>query len=177
MRLSAKMVILSIAGGVFALDQATKAIVDLLLEFRQQEVVIEGFFRFVHWGNTGAAWSLFRDSNTLLAIVSALALVVLYFLREHFEIHTRTGQVAMGLVCGGILGNLTDRVFRSHVIDFMYFYVNRRDGGEIGFPAFNVADTAICSGVALIFLLAWRKEDTRAEADPSASSEVEAGRG
>ncbi len=173
MTLSSKMVILLVAGAVLSFDQITKAIVDLLLNFRQEEIVIDGFFRFVHWGNTGAAWSLFRDSNTLLAIISAVALVVLYLLRHHFETHTRTGQIALGLVCGGILGNLTDRIFRSHVIDFLYFYVNRREGGEIGFPAFNVADTAICSGVALIFILAWKKEDSVSQTEGAPVSEAE----
>jgi signal peptidase II len=65
---------------------------------------------------------------------------------------------------GGILGNLTDRLLpsRRHVIDFLYFYVNRRGGGEVGFPAFNVADSAICVAVGLLFLLSWQREQPNA---------------
>ena len=141
---------------VLALDQITKAIVLQLLPFvGNEKVVIDGFFKFVHWQNTGAAWSLFHDKNGLLAIVAAVALVVLFFSRHHFEMHTCLGQIAFGLIIGGILGNLVDRIRVHHVIDFLYFYV-RWHGREIGFPAFNVADTSICTGVGLIFLITLR---------------------
>jgi signal peptidase II len=64
------------------------------------------------------------------------------------------------LIFGGIVGNLTDRLMpsRNHVIDFLYFYVITRNGEEAGFPAFNVADTAICTGVGLLFLASWANE-------------------
>jgi len=68
------------------------------------------------------------------------------------------GQISLGLIFGGIAGNLVDRFAHGHVIDFLRFYVNRRGAGEIGFPAFNVADTAICTGVGLLFLLSWQKD-------------------
>jgi signal peptidase II len=53
---------------------------------------------------------------------------------------------------------LIDRLLFKHVIDFLYFYVQQRGGSEIGFPAFNVADSAICTGVGLVFLITWRAE-------------------
>jgi len=62
------------------------------------------------------------------------------------------------LIFGGIAGNLVDRFTHKHVVDFLYFYLVQRGGGEIGFPAFNVADTAICTGVGLLFLLSWQKD-------------------
>jgi signal peptidase II len=160
MKLSPNQLMGLLAFAVFALDQITKFAVLQFLGYRDEHVVIEGFFRFVHWGNTGAAWSVFKDNNNILAVVSGVALVVLYLTRRHFGADTRVGQVALGLLFGGILGNLTDRVLpsRQHVIDFLYFYVNRRGGGEIGFPAFNVADAAICVGVGILFLLAWQKD-------------------
>lgn len=145
---------------VLALDQLTKFVVMRYLEFREEVVVVEGFFRLVHWGNTGAAWSFFKDHNHVLAVVSALALVVLYLSRQHFGGGTVLGQVALGLLFGGIMGNLTDRllVSRQHVIDFLYFYVNQRGGGEVGFPAFNLADSAICAGVGLLFFHSWLRD-------------------
>lgn len=150
----------AVALSILALDQLTKFLVMRYLGLRQEIVVIDGFFRLVHWGNTGAAWSVFKDHNGLLAIVSAVALVVLFATRHHFGAGTRLGQVALGLLFGGIMGNLTDRLLQSrqHVIDFLYFYVNQRGGGEIGFPAFNVADSAICIGVALLFFQSWQKD-------------------
>src|ERR1051326_295755 len=103
---------------VLALDQITKWAVMRFLSFRQEVVVIDGFFRLVYWGNTGAAWSFFKDHNGLLAAVSAVALFVLYLSRSHFGAATVLGQVALGLLFGGIMGNLTDRLLetRRHVI-------------------------------------------------------------
>ena len=143
---------------VVALDQLTKQIVLRSLGYAGEKVVVDGFFKFVYWGNTGAAWSLFRGNNLVLAMVAGVALVVLFFSRRHFGSHTLLGQVAFGLIVGGIVGNLIDRLRVKHVIDFLYFYLQQRGGGEIGFPAFNVADSAICTGVGLIFLLTWRNE-------------------
>ena len=143
---------------VVGLDQLTKVLVLRLLGYMQEKVVVDGFFKFVHWRNTGAAWSLFRGNNEVLAVIALVALVVLFLSRHHFDSRTLLGQVAFGLICGGIVGNLIDRVARSHVIDFLYFYLQQRGGGEIGFPAFNVADSAICTGVALIFILTLKNE-------------------
>jgi signal peptidase II len=145
---------------VLACDQLTKLAVMKFLGWREEVVVIPGFFRLVHWGNTGAAWSFFKDHNSILALVSAVALVILFLSREHFGAGTPLGQVALGLLFGGIMGNLTDRllVTRRHVIDFLYFYLNQRGGGEVGFPAFNVADSAICIGVALLFFHSLQKD-------------------
>jgi len=143
---------------VVVVDQLTKLVVRRFLGDTQEKVVVDGFFKFVHWGNTGAAWSLFRGNNYVLALVALVALVVLYFSRHHFDSRTRLGQLAFGLIVGGIIGNLIDRLIFGHVIDFLYFYLQQRGGGEIGFPAFNVADSAICTGVALVFVITWRSE-------------------
>jgi signal peptidase II len=145
---------------IYALDQLTKFIVLKLLGKGDERVIIDGFFKFVHWGNTGAAWSMFRGNNELLAIVALVALVVLFLARNHFETRTLLGQLAFGMIFGGIAGNLTDRLLpgRHQVIDFIYFYVKRTGGEEIGFPAFNVADSGICIGVALVFWVTWRSE-------------------
>ncbi len=147
-----------VALAIVGLDQLTKAIVLRFLGYTQEKIVVEGFFKFVQWGNTGAAWSLFRGNNLSLALVAIVALVVLFFSRHHFDSRTILGQFAFGLIFGGIIGNLIDRLWRGHVIDFLYFYLQQRGGGEIGFPAFNVADSAICTGVGLVFLLTWKNE-------------------
>lgn len=144
---------------VVGLDQLTKAIVLRFLGYADEKVVVPGFFKFVHWGNTGAAWSLFRGNNELLAIVALLALLILFLCRHYFDSRTLLGQIAFGMIIGGIIGNLIDRVRVNHVIDFLYFYVQPRAGADpIGFPAFNVADSAICTGVALIFLITLRTD-------------------
>jgi signal peptidase II len=72
--------------------------------------------------------------------------------------------VSLGLIFGGIVGNLIDRLRVGHVVDFLYFYLYRRDGHVAGFPAFNVADSAICVGVGLLFLLSWQNDADKAPA-------------
>ncbi len=154
---------------VFLLDQVTKLLVVRVLGFNEDYPVIPGFFRLVYWGNTGAAWSLFHGNNTALACLAAVALFALIWKRHHFEPHRLPGQIALGLIFGGILGNLLDRIRVNHVIDFLYFYVERRgvlpstQEAEAGFPAFNVADSAICMGVGLLFLLSLRPENPQKE--------------
>ena len=155
--------IFTVAALIVFFDQITKFAVLRYLHYAHERVVIDGFFKFVHWGNTGAAWSMFHGNNELLAIVSLVALLILFLFRHHFDTRTVLGQAALGLIFGGIVGNLIDRLFRNHVIDFIYFYLHQRGGREVGFPAFNIADSAICTGVGLLFLLSWR-EETRPEA-------------
>ena len=157
-----------LALAVAIVDQLTKWLVLRTIPFGHGEHdLIPGFFKFVHWGNTGAAWSMFSGQNEMLAIVALLALLILFLSRRHFEIHTRLGRVAMGLIFGGIIGNLIDRLFRDHVIDFIRFYLIRRGGEEIGFPAFNVADSGICVGVGLLFLISFRSEARRPTPQPA----------
>jgi len=159
---------------VLIFDQLTKMAVLSWLGVADEKVVVEGFFRFVHWTNRGAAWSLFHQfasSNLWLGVFALFALVMLFLYRHHFEVHTLSGQIALGLISGGIVGNLIDRFLRGHVIDFIYFYVETRGGGEVGFPAFNIADAAICSGVGLLFLMSWQKEDPRKVGAPGPATE------
>lgn len=144
-----------LAAAVVAVDQLTKALILRVLSYPDERVVLAGFFKIVHWGNTGSAFSMFQGSNGRLALVSIAAIALLYLTRHHFDAHRLPGQVALGLIFGGIVGNLIDRIFRGHVIDFIYFYVIQRNGNELGFPAFNVADSAICIGVGFLFVLAW----------------------
>ncbi len=138
----------------------------------EERIIIDGFFKFVHWGNTGAAWRLFRGNNAALAVVALVALLILFLSRHHFfDAKSRLGQSAFGMLVGGIAGNVTDRLLpsRLEVIDFIYFYT-RTATGEIGFPAFNIADSAICIGVALIFWATWKSEHAARAQDVKAES-------
>ena len=154
--------IIALAAVIFALDQLTKWLVlQSSLKLWDERTVIPGFFNLCHRENTGASWSLFTGNNFLLAAVAAVALVALWFARRHFSAHRLLGQLAFGLIFGGILGNLTDRLLpaRHAVVDFLHFYLARRGTSEVwDFPAFNVADSAICTGVTLIFLINWQND-------------------
>jgi signal peptidase II len=153
-----------LALGVLICDQITKWFVLRDIYLDEEISVIPGFFNLTHRSNTGAAWSMFTGNNAVLATVALVALVVLYKTRHHFSAHRLLGQFAFGLIFGGIIGNLTDRLLphRHAVVDFLHFYMARRGTYEVyDFPAFNVADSAICTGVALIFLINW-KDDSKA---------------
>ena len=151
--------ILTTGAIVVAADQLTKQIVvRTIKDDSEMVVVVEGFLKFVNWHNTGAAWSIFPDSSIALAILSLVALSALIRFRHHFEIDTNIGKIAMGMLIGGIIGNMIDRFAYQHVIDFIRFYIRRKETGELGYPAFNIADIGICIGVGLLFVMAWREE-------------------
>lgn len=160
-----------IAALILALDQATKSLVLQSLGPKENWIIINGFFRLVNWGNTGAAWSFFHDRNEVLKWVSAAALLGLMFWRRHFHIENLLGQISLGLICGGIAGNLVDRIVRHQVVDFLRFYLLTRGGVEIGFPAFNFADSAICVGVGLLILVS--RLETAGPARPAPEAPVE----
>jgi signal peptidase II len=156
-----------LAATIFGFDQVTKvAVLNFLpVPYHSEVHVLPGFFRLVHWQNSGAAWSMFHDNNVVLAIVSAIALVVLILIRSKFGSNTALGSIALGLLFGGIAGNLLDRIIHHHVIDFLFFHLITRSGVQHDFPAFNVADSAICIGVGLLFLLSWQTEGQQKQAE------------
>ena len=155
-----------LAACILAADQASKyAVLKYLPAPYESEVhILPGFLRLVHWHNTGAAWSMFHDNNLVLGIVSGLALAVLVLVRKWFGANTTLGATALGLLLGGIAGNLLDRIIHHHVVDFLLFHLITRRGVEHQFPAFNVADSAICIGVTLLFILSWRTDQQPKEA-------------
>ena len=153
--------IFAVAIVAFALDQLTKWLVLRRFAEGEELVVIPGFFNLTLRFNTGAAWSMFSGNNAVLTLVALVALVALYLVRHHFGVHRLLGQFAFGLIFGGIAGNLLDRLLPSRhaVVDFLHFYLARRGAMETwSFPAFNIADSAICVGVGIIFILNWKNE-------------------
>ena len=152
-----------IAVAIAAIDQLTKLLVVRVVGVDEKRVVVDNFFNLVCFGNTGAAWGIFRDYNTLLAVISILTILVLYLLRHSFQLQRKSSCVALGLIAGGIAGNLIDRVRVGHVIDFLDFYVGRHH-----WPAFNVADSAICIGVVLYVIISWRSDSDAKAVDARA---------
>ncbi len=169
-RILAYRVLLLLAGGVFVLDQATKLWIEARLPYGTYGEpgaipVIRGFFYLVHVGNTGAAWSLFSGNSSALAILAMATLLAIFLWRRQLGLRQAAVQVGFGLLCGGILGNLADRLtHHGHVIDFLDFHF-----GRYVYPTFNIADSAICVGVGLYLLHSLRtpeKEAGRKDAKP-----------
>ena len=149
--------LLALALGVLALDQFTKLWIAASLPFNTYGEpghieVVPGFFNLVHVGNTGAAWSVLTDQTGLLSLLALVALGAIFWFRRHLGLERRPVQIAFGLLCGGIVGNLVDRVAYGHVVDFLDFHF-----GDYIYPTFNVADSGIVSGVALYAILTFRQ--------------------
>ena len=96
--------IAAVALVIFGFDQLTKFFVLRLLGKGEERVIVDGFFKFVHWGNTGAAWSMFRGNNELLAIIALVALLVL-FLGVH-TLGRPASATGEALLCAGVAATL-----------------------------------------------------------------------
>jgi len=141
------MLVLCLSFAVAILDQATKYLVRSHLRVGERIPVIPSVFDLSYVRNTGAAWGLMAGLNDWLVVLSVVMLVVIIVFRRTFIVDAVLQRVAMGLMIGGIAGNLIDRLRLSYVVDFLDFY-----WGTHHFPAFNVADASICTGVGLYAL-------------------------
>ncbi len=145
-----------LALAVFVLDQGTKAWINVSLPFGTYGTpnaitVIDDFFYIVHVGNTGAAWSMLAGKSSLLAGMALITLGAIYIWRHSLGLRQLPVQVSFGLLCGGIVGNLLDRLLHGHVIDFLDFHF-----GSYIYPTFNIADSGICVGVVLYIFCSLR---------------------
>jgi len=150
----------AIAGAVVVIDRITKMFIQSTFSQRDMVTVIPGFFNIVHTENPGAAFGMFSDSTSvwrsffLIAVsVAVMAVVAVMLWRPRPGGVKATGFVPVGLalVFGGALGNVWDRVFRGAVTDFLQLFF-----GAYEFPSFNVADSAITVGAALLLIDLWR---------------------
>ena len=132
---------------VVLLDQASKEWVRGAFSLHESVPVIPGFFHLTYIRNTGAAWGMFSGQNIALSALALVMLAVLVVFRRKILPPGRVHRVALGLLCGGIAGNLFDRLRLDYVTDFLDFYYR-----DWHFPAFNVADSAICIAVAIYIL-------------------------
>ncbi len=146
-----KIAYLVIAGGVFMVDQATKAWAVRRLRFGEDIPVISGFLNFAYAQNTGVAFSMLDDHGdsgrwglSVIAFVAA-ALVLYFFWRTPRSDDRILG--ALALLLAGIVGNVTDRMRLGHVVDFIDVQF-----GSWHYPTFNVADMAIVCGAGLMII-------------------------
>jgi len=151
-----RMISLPVAWGVifllFLADQASKWAVVHQIGFQEAVSVIPGFFSLTHVYNTGAAFSMMHDSNRFFTILSVAVFGAMILLRRHFQgLLMEWGWV---LILSGILGNVTDRILRGHVVDFLDFQF-----GNYHWPAFNVADSCICVAAGLFLISGFSSDD------------------
>ena len=164
-----KLAYLAIAGGVFLIDQASKAWAVRRLRFGDDVNIIPGFLNFAYAQNTGVAFSMLDDQGdagrwglSVVALVAG-ALVVYFFWRTPRSDDRILG--ALALLLAGIAGNVTDRLRLGFVVDFIDVQF-----GTWHYPTFNVADMAIVTGAGLMILdMFLSKRKQQAETRPVGS--------
>jgi signal peptidase II len=143
---------LAIALTIVVLDQVTKYLVRTHMALWDQREIIPGFMNLVHVQNTGAAFGLLNNVDfpykpVVMIAIAALALVAIAAYATQLGFHERAARFGLAFILGGAVGNLIDRAFVGHVVDFVDVY-----WGTVHFWAFNVADAAITVGAILVIL-------------------------
>ncbi len=130
-----------------AVDQLTKWLVSTRMALYSEIEIIPGFFSLQFVYNTGAAFGMLRNGRWFFVAVAALAVAgILYYLRQPDSRHP-VMRTALGLIMGGAVGNMIDRIATGRVVDFLLFYWR-----DYYFPNFNVADICVTVGVGLLFV-------------------------
>ena len=150
------LILLALTPLILVADQLTKLYIDRTMRLYDSIPVIEGLFNITYLRNRGAAFSFLADASWrlpffILATVIAVIAILVAFKKLRDE--QRFAAVSLTLILAGAVGNLIDRVRLGEVIDFLDVYWGRHH-----WPAFNVADSAICVGVALLALDMFREE-------------------
>ena len=145
------------------LDQVTKTLVLHYIEppnpAAHRITVIPGFFDLTHLTNKGAAWGMFHNFPWLPFAISIAALVLMIVFLRKLAAGWPERYFALLMVVSGIVGNCTDRVWHGAVIDFLRFHWQNK----VEWPSFNVADSAICCGVALYVISSFFRPETKPE--------------
>lgn len=149
----------AVTAASLVIDQATKVLVDRTMALYQSIPVIDGFFSITYMRNRGAAFSFLADFDYRRPFFIAITLVAIAVIAVTFRKlrdDQRLAAFSLSLIFSGAVGNLIDRVRLGEVIDFLDVYWKTHH-----WPAFNVADSAICVGVALLALDMLREERRR----------------
>lgn len=128
-------------------DQISKYVIRQLYELGDQSVIFPNFFRIVYLQNTGAAWGIAAGNSIILAALSVVIILIIIWKFDYLTERVALRRFALGLILGGTVGNLVDRIFLGGVVDFIYLHYQ----DHFSWPAFNVADAAITVGV-VVFL-------------------------
>ena len=147
MNLRYKM-LLAVSALVLVLDQLTKIYIDRTMELHSSITVIEGFFNITYLRNKGAAFGILANSAWRLPfflLVSTIAVAVILVVIKRLRDDQVLNAASLSLIFSGALGNLIDRVRLGEVIDFLDVHWQGHH-----WPAFNIADSAICVGVFLL---------------------------
>lgn len=131
----------------FILDQGIKLLLECMLEYQETITVIPNLFDITLVHNYGAAWNIFDGNRLFLILVAICFLAMIYYFFLKNKKVTKPEAISLGILVGGILGNLCDRIIHGYVIDYLSFQIF-----GYPFPVFNLADTCIVIAVIMIFI-------------------------
>lgn len=129
------------------IDQVSKIAVEHYIARSQRIPVISGFFNLTFITNKGAAWGIMHGYGWLLLTIAIVVIIASFFFMRWLTEGWNERYYALFIIISGVIGNSIDRVWRGEVVDFLDFYAL-----DWHWPAFNIADSAICIGVGLYFL-------------------------
>jgi|SRR3989338_4189886 len=142
------IIIFSAAFIVLFLDQLTKFLVRKNFQLSESIPIIKNIFHLTYVTNTGSAFGLFKGINPFFILFSMIVIIAIFLYLKKITANEKLLQLAVGLLLGGTVGNLADRLIHGHVIDFIDFRV---------WPVFNIADSAVTISVVLLIILLWKK--------------------
>ncbi len=131
---------------VLIIDQLLKLVIKLNLKELESIVIIPKFFSITLAYNSGAAWSILANERFFLIIISIIFLTLIYYYIKNNESVNKYESIGYGVLIGGILGNLIDRITLGYVVDYLSFNIF-----NYNYPIFNFAD--ICIVVSIFFLV------------------------
>jgi signal peptidase II len=143
---------------LYLLDQVTKWLVLRFISTDEFVPVIPGFFYLVQVHNTGAAFGMFKNNNLFFMLLASVALILLAIFARRGAFADAPSRFGAALLVSGVLGNLTDRILHGYVVDFLDVILPWYGH----WPAFNVADSAICGAAALFLISGFFSSDKKA---------------
>jgi signal peptidase II len=148
---------------MIALDQWTKWLIIKNLEIGESITIIDHFFYITSHRNTGAAWGILEGQMWFFYVITTIVIIaILYYMKKSTE-EGKLFKFALALMLGGAIGNFIDRIFRKEVVDFIHTFPF-----GYNFPIFNIADSSLVIGVALLMIymvIEERKSKEKANAE------------
>lgn len=133
---------------VVLLDQLTKLLIKQNFQLNQSTPIIKDIFHLTYITNTGSAFGLFRGINTFFILFSIIVIIAISYYLKKIVQNEKALQFAVGLLLGGTIGNLIDRIIYGAVIDFIDFRV---------WPVFNIADSAVTISIVFMVVILWKR--------------------
>lgn len=132
---------------MIAIDQVSKWIIVKEMELGESIPIIDNVLYITSHRNRGAAWGILENKMWFFYVITVIFVIFILFYMKKYAKTDKLLGISLGLILGGAIGNFIDRVVRKEVVDFIHTYIF-----SYNFPVFNIADSALCVGVALIII-------------------------